>query len=57
MTTDTQHLKDAYRRSGLSLLGYSFAEALAVPMIRIALECAVQAQRKGKPSPVQTALI
>lgn len=57
MTTDTQHLKDAYRRSGLSLQGYSFDRALAVPMIRIALECAVKAQTKGKPAPVQPALI
>lgn len=57
MTTDTQRLNRAYRRSGLSLLGYSFAEALAVPMIRIALECVVKAQTKGKPAPVQPALI
>ena len=57
MTTDTQHLMNAYRRSGLSLLGYSFAEALAVPVIRIALECAAKSQTKGKTAPVQPVLI
>jgi hypothetical protein len=48
---------NAYRRSGLSLLGYSFAEALAVPVIRIALECAAKSQTKGKTAPVQPVLI
>lgn len=57
MTTDTKRLKDAYRRSGLALLGYSFEEALAARVIRIALECAVKAETKGKPAPVQPALI
>lgn len=57
MTHDTVLLKNAYRKSGLSLLGFSFDQALAVPVIRIALECAVKAQTKGKPTPVQSALI
>lgn len=57
MTTDTARLKDAYRQTGLALLGYTFEGALAVPVIRIALECAVKAQDKGKPAPIQPALI
>ena len=57
MTHDTARLKDAYRRSGLALLGYSFEKALAVPSIRIALECALKDQTKGKPAPIQPARI
>ena len=57
MTTDTQHLKDAYRRSGLALLGYTFERAVAVPAIRIALSCKVKSQSRGKPAPIQPALI
>lgn len=57
MTSDTQRLNEAYRASGLALLGFTFERALAVPMIRITLECKVRSQHKGKPAPVQPALI
>jgi hypothetical protein len=57
MTHHTDQLKAAYRRTGLAFLGYTFEKAMAVPVIRIALECAVKAQTKGKPAPVQPALI
>jgi hypothetical protein len=57
MTHHTDQLKAAYRRSGLAFLGYTFEKAMAVPVIRIALEGAVKAQTKGKPAPVQPALI
>ena len=57
MTHDTQRLKAAFKETGLAFLGYSFEKALAVPMIRTALECKVKAQTKGKPAPVQPALI
>lgn len=57
MTHDTQRMKEAYRASGLSLLGYTFERAVGIPMIRRALECQIKAQTKGKPAPVQPALI
>ena len=57
MTHDTQRLKAAFKETGLAFLGYSFEKALAVPMIRTALECKVKAQTKGKPAPIQPALI
>jgi hypothetical protein len=57
MTTDTRRLKDAYRRSGLALLGYTFERALGVPVIRIALECAIRAQDKQCRPPAQARLI
>ena len=57
MTTETRHLLDAYRRARLPLLGYTFERALAVPAIRISLECAAKSQTKGKPAPIQPALI
>ena len=57
MTTETQRLKDAYRRSGLALLGYTFERALGVPVIRIALEGAVRAQDKQCRPPAQARLI
>lgn len=57
MTSHEQNLRAAFQRSGLGLLGISFAEALAIKAIRISLECAVRHQFKGKPAPVQPALI
>ena len=57
MTHHETRLKAAYRRSGLSFLGISFERALAVAPIRIALECAVKNEAKGKPAPSQPALI
>ena len=56
----TQHetlLKKAWAASGLSFLGITFARALAIKPIRIALELKVADQTKGKPAPTQSALI
>ena len=56
--TNTERLtRQAYRRSGLSLLGISFTKAMQEKAIRTALECAVKASTKGKPAPTQPALI
>ena len=57
MTHHETRLKAAYQRSGLSFTGISFERALQVKAIRIALECAVKAETKGKPAPSQPALI
>ena len=57
MTTDTIRLRTAYQRTGLSFLGISFEAALAIKAIRITLECAVKAQDKLAPPPVQPTLI
>lgn len=46
-----------YQRTGLSFLGMSFAKAMSNPAIRIAIECGTKAGSKGKPAPVQPALI
>ena len=47
----------AYRNSGLSFLGISFADAMANKAIRMALQCAVKSSNKGTPAPVQPELI
>lgn len=57
MTHHTHLLIQAYQRSGLSFLGMTFDQAMSNKAIRIALECAVKASHKGKPAPVQPALI
>jgi len=57
MTTDTIRLKAAYQRTGLAFLGITFEHAMAVKAIRITLECAVRAQDKLAPKPVQPTLI
>ena len=57
MTHHETQLRKAYSRSGLALLGVTFARAMAVTAIRISLECALKARSRGKPAPVQPALI
>lgn len=58
MTHDIARLKDAFRRSGLSLLGYSFERAMQTPLIRKSLACSVKAQdRATTKRPDQPALI
>jgi len=57
MTTSERNLRSAYRRTGLALLGFSFERAMAIKAIRITLECAVKANIKGKPAPIQPTLI
>jgi hypothetical protein len=55
MNSHEHQLRAAFQRSGLGLLGISFAKALTIKAIRISLECAVCHQNKGKPTPVQPA--
>lgn len=62
MTPSTQELRDAFRRSGLWRLGWTFQRAITVPAIGTAIRCAASAARKraereGRPMPVQEALI
>ena len=57
MTSHTAQLKKAYAASGLSFLGITFKKACTNKLIRIGLEGWVKAQNKGKPAPVQPALI
>ena len=57
MTHHEAKLKAFYQRTGLSFLGVSFGKAMQTPAIRTALECGVKASSKGKPAPVQPALI
>lgn len=57
ITHHEARIKAAYQRSGLSFLGISFERSMQVKAIRIALECAVKAETKGKPAPSQPALI
>jgi hypothetical protein len=57
MTNNERLVKQAYQRSGLALLGVTFAKAMQERAIRIALECAVKSGNKGKPAPIQPALI
>jgi hypothetical protein len=56
MTQDEKRITEAFRRSGLAFQGYTLQRALAIKPIRIALECAVKAEAKGKPAPIQPAL-
>lgn len=58
----TAELLAAYRKSGLSLLGYRFEQALAIRPIRVALACKVKsgywvAMQHGVPAPIQPGLI
>lgn len=57
MTHHETKIKAAYQRSGLSFLGMTFDQAMSNKAIRISLECVVKASTKGKPAPVQPALI
>jgi hypothetical protein len=57
MNSHEHQLRAAFQRSGLGLLGISFAKAMTIKAIRISLECAVKHQTKGQPAPSQPALI
>ncbi|MFM7009621.1 MAG: hypothetical protein ACKO0Z_09880 [Betaproteobacteria bacterium] len=57
MTNDERQLIAAYQRSGLALQGMTYAEAVRVECIRISLQLAAQATTRGKPAPIQPALI
>ncbi len=57
MTQTERQQKAFYQRTGLSFLGVSFEKAMQTPALRIAIECGAKASNKGKPAPVQPALI
>ncbi|MGI9142254.1 MAG: hypothetical protein ACR2IJ_03585 [Fluviibacter sp.] len=57
MTQQERQIIAAYQRSGLALQGMSYAEAVRVKAIRLALQMAAQDATKGKPAPIQPALI
>lgn len=63
MPQTTRELMEAYRRSGISLRGYSYQRAIETPSIYTSLCCMVRARRvteqrqHGEPAPVQRALI
>ena len=57
MTHTESLLRKAYRSSGLSLLGISFAQAMDIRAIRIALTLRVSDWQHGTRAPHQPALI
>ena len=57
MTTTERQQVAFYQRTGLSFLGMSYANAMSTPAIRIAIECGAKSRSKGKPAPIQPALI
>jgi hypothetical protein len=57
MTTNERQQVAFYQRTGLSFLGVSFEKAMQNTAIRIAITCGAKASSKGKPAPVQPALI
>lgn len=57
MTNDERQLRAFYQRTGLSFCRVSFEKAMQDKAMRPALECGVKASSKGKPAPVQPALI
>lgn len=57
MTQTTRQQIAFYQRTGLSFLGVSFEKAMQTPALRIAITCGARASNKGKPAPVQPALI
>jgi len=57
MTQTEKRIAEAFRRSGLAFQGYTLQRAMAIKPIRIALECAVRNEARGKPAPIQPALI
>ena len=56
MTQTDRQQREFYQRTGLALLGISFEQAMAKRALRIAIECGAKSGKKGKPSPVTTAL-
>lgn len=62
MQPTIERIKAAYRKTGLSLLGISFEKAMTVPCIKTAVTCKAkaalrEAEKNGKPAPIQPALI
>lgn len=52
----TDELRSEYRRAHLWRLGYSFAQAVAAPLVRKGLELAARAHRRA-PKPIQGRLL
>lgn len=57
MTTTERQQIAFYQRTGLSFLGIGFGDAMKNPALRIAITCGAKASTKGKPTPIQSALI
>jgi len=57
MTQTERNQRAFYQRTGLSFLGIGFDDAMKHPAMRIAIQCGARASNKGKPAPVQPALI
>lgn len=58
MTHHEKQLRAAFQRSGLALLGFTFARAMDVPAIRTCLEMAVKARNASQPAaPHQPSLL
>lgn len=57
MTQTETLLRRAYRDTGLALLGISFAQAMDIRAIRIALTLRVKDWQNGSRAPIQPALI
>lgn len=57
MTQTERQQRAFYQRTGLSFQGVSFEKAMSNKAMRIAIECGAKASTKGKPTPVQSALI
>ena len=62
MAPSTQELRDAFRRSGLWRMGWTFQRAITTPAIGTAIRCAAsaamkRAEREGHPMPSQLGLI
>ena len=54
MTSTERQQRQFYQRTGLSLLGISFEQAMSKKALRIAIECGAKASNKGKPAPIQS---
>jgi hypothetical protein len=57
MTSTERQQRQFFKRTGLAFLGFTFERAMQSPAIRTAITCGAKAGTKGKPAPVQPALI
>ena len=59
MTHDEQQQRAFFNRTPLSFLGMSFAKAMSVPSIRIAITCGAKDSQRtaSRPTPHKTSLI
>lgn len=54
MTSTERQQRQFYQRTGLSLLGISFEQAMNRKALRIAIECGAKAGNNGKASPAKS---